>query len=449
MGVMPINKLILNMSLPMMASMLVQALYNIVDSVFVSFIDQDTLTAVGLVFPAQNLMIGLASGAAVGVNALLSRALGAGERERASRVAENGIFLAAVCYLLTLVTLLFTARGFLASQTQVTYIIDQGYTYLMIVGCGSAGIFGQIMFERLLQSTGRTVLSMYSQLLGAVINLALDPILIFACDLGIAGAAIATIAGQLVGCAFGLYLNMKKNPDITLRLKRFRPDGEIIRGICAIGVPSFIMVAIGSVMTFGMNKLLILYHSGRETAATVFGVYFKLNSFVFMPIFGLNGGVVPIVAYNYGAQKRRRVTQTVKLSAVYASALMIVGMIVFMAIPDKLLLIFNAEGEMLTLGIPALRIICSSFLFAGVCIGISSTFQAFGKGSYSMILSIARQLVVLLPAAYVLARIGAATGNDDLVWYSYPIAEVASLIVTLVLYARLYKNVISTLPLED
>ena len=334
----------------------------------------------------------------------------------------------------------------LPSPPVLTEIIDLGVGYLSIVCCFSFGIFGQVMFERLMQSTGRTIYTMFTQGLGAVINLILDPVFIFVFHQGVRGAAIATVIGQIIACCLAVYLNQKKNPDIQLDMRHFRPNLHIIGRIYAIGVPSIIMVAIGSIMTFAMNKILILYHEAKETAATIFGIYFKLNSFVFMPVFGLNNGITPIVAYNYGAQNRKRMLEAIKLAVIFISAYTILGAIVFMCFPGALLGIFHASDTMLYYGIPALRIIGSTFIFAGLCIALGSTFQALGYGLYSMIVSLARQLLVLVPSAYVLARIGAQNGNPNLVWFSFPIAEIMSVTVTLYLFARLYRNVISTVP---
>ena len=445
-GVMPISKLIWNMSLPIIASMLVQALYNIVDSVFVSRVSEQALTAVSLAFPAQNLMIGLATGTAVGVNALMGRALGAGQRERADKVANHGILLALVGFAISAVLGATCSDLFFRSQTQVESIILMGNDYLRVVTIGSLGMFCQIMYERLLQGTGRSILSMYTQGLGAIINIILDPIFIFTLNMGVTGAAVATIIGQYFGCALAIYFNHKKNTDITLSIKGFRPDFRLIGEIYAIGLPSVIMIAIGSVMTFLMNKILIVYHAAHETAATAFGIYFKLNSFIFMPVFGMNNGVVPIVAYNYGAQNRKRMVETIKRGALYASCIMVLGTILFWAIPGPLLKIFDATDTMLSVGIPALRIISLSFCMAGACIALGSSFQALGKSLYSMITSIVRQLVFLIPIAYVLARYGASVGNSNLVWWCYPIAEIASLALTLVFFSRLYKTMISKLP---
>ena len=446
MGVMPIPKLILNMSLPMILSMLVQALYNVVDSYFVARYAQDALTAVSLAFPAQNLMIAVATGTAVGVNALLSRALGEKKPEMASEIAENGVFLAVVGYLLFLLFGLFGVRPFFTTQTSVTTIVNYGVDYLSVVCCFSFGLFGQIMFERLMQSTGRTIYTMFTQGIGAIINIILDPVFIFVFKQGAKGAAIATVIGQIIAFILAAVLNHLKNKDIHLNIKAFRPNPRIIGRIYSIGVPSIIMVAIGSVMTFLFNIILITYTAARELSATVFGVYFKLNSFVFMPIFGLNNGIIPIVAYNYGARNRTRMMQAVKLAVIYVMIYITLGMLAFMLIPDKLLGIFNASEEMLRVGVPALRIIGSTYVFAGICIAMGSVFQALGYGIYSMIVSIARQLVVLLPSAYILARIGMRVGNDTLVWYSFPIAEIASLITTLILFSRLYRNVIAPIP---
>lgn len=445
-GTMPISKLIWNMSLPIIASMLVQALYNIVDSVFVSWVSEASLTAVSLAFPAQNLMISLAAGTAVGVNALLGRALGAGEQQRVDRVAMNGMFLALVGFVVSCVLGLTCAGAFLRSQTQVEEIVVMGEQYLHIVmGCSFA-LFGQIMLERLLQGTGRSLLSMYTQGLGAIVNIILDPVFIFLFKMGVAGAAVATVIGQICGMLLAAYFNVKKNQDIRLRVRGFRPDWRIIGSIYAIGLPSVIMMAIGSVMTFLMNKILIVYHAAHETAATAFGIYFKLNSFIFMPVFGMNNGVVPIIAYNYGAQNRARMVEAIKRSAVYASAIMVVGMALFLAIPGTLLNIFDASETMLSVGIPALRTICLSFWIAGACIALSGSFQALGKSLYSMVISIVRQLVFLVPIAYVLARYGAANGNSNLVWWCFPLAELASLAVTLAFFRRLYRTLIAKIP---
>ncbi len=446
MGVMSFGNLVITMSLPMILSMLVQALYNVVDSIYVSRVSEEALTAVSLSFPAQNLMIGVATGTAVGVNALLSRALGAGDKERANRMAEHGVFLSLMGYLVFLLFGLFGSRAFIAAQTSNETIIGYGHDYLTVVCCLSFGIYGQTIFERLMQATGRTIYTMFTQGLGAIINIILDPIFIFTFGMGVKGAAVATVIGQVIACILAIILNAKKNPDVRLNFKKFRPEGKTIKQIYAIGVPSIIMVAIGSVMTFLMNIILVTYTTGKETAQTVFGVYYKLNSFVFMPIFGLNNGVIPIIAFNYGAKKRSRMIKAIKVSMTFAFCVMLIGTILFMTIPDKLLGLFDATEKMLEIGVPALRIIASTFIIASVCIVLGSVFQALGYGVYSMIVSLARQLIVLIPVAWVLARIGQNIGNDNLVWCAFPIAEVASLIVTGILFIRLYKNVISKVP---
>ena len=454
MGTMPIVKLVINMSLPMILSMMVQALYNIVDSMYVSRLCESALTAVSLSFPLQNLMIGLSTGTAVGVNALLSRALGAKDPERANKVAENGVLLALFGTVLFVFVGAFFSRPFIAAQTSVGEIIDYAADYLQVVCCCSFGLYGQIIFERLMQATGRTKYTLYTQGLGAIINIILDPVFIFTRDefpvgvfgMGVKGAAVATVIGQIVAFILAVILNQAKNADIHLNFRRFRPDFRIIGGIYAIGLPSVLMMAVGSVMTFLMNKILITMTPGAETSATVFGVYFKLNSFVFMPIFGLNNGVIPIIAYNYGAKNRLRMLKTIKVAIFIALGFMFLGTMLFLTIPDVLLSIFNADATMMSIGVPALRIICTHFMVAAVCIVLGSVFQALGFGTYSMITSIARQIVVLIPAAYILAKIGLSTGNSNLVWWSFPIAELMSLTVTMILYAILYRNTIKPIP---
>lgn len=448
MGVLPIGRLLTNMAVPMMISMLVQACYNVVDSVFVAQISEDALNAVSLAFPLQNLMIAFGAGTAVGINALLSRSLGEKNQAMADRAANTGIFLALCNFALFALIGIFFSRTFFELQAggeQV--IIDYGVDYASIcLGC-SIGIFSQFCFERLLQSTGRTFLAMCTQLTGALINIVLDPILIFGWfglpRMEVAGAAIATVAGQIVAAAAALVLNLKCNPDIHILPREIRWHGKVAAEIYRVGFPSIVMQSIGSAMVFGMNKILFSF---TKTATAVFGAYFKLQSFVFMPVFGLNNGVVPIVAYNYGAQNRLRMVETIKRSAIYASCIMVLGVIIFWAIPGPLLKIFDATDTMLQVGVPALRIISLSFCMAGACIALGSSFQALGKAVYSMTTSIIRQLVFLVPIAYVLARYGHSIGNDDLVWWSYPLAEIASLLVTLVFFRRLYRTLIAPLP---
>ncbi len=440
MGVLPVNKLLVSMSLPMMISMLVQALYNIVDSVFVSRICEDALTAVSMAFPMQTLMIALGGGTGVGVNAILSKSLGEKDFERANKTAVNGVFLAGVSYLIFMALGLTFVRAFYESQTDNAAIIEYGVQYLSVVCVCSFGIFGQFMFERLLISTGRTFYTMITQTTGAVINLIFDPILIFGLlgmpKLGVAGAAVATILGQCVAAVIACIINIKKNHDIELHFKGFRPDKEIISQIYRIGIPSIIMQSIGSVMTYTMNRILVLFST---TAVAVFGVYFKLQSFIFMPIFGLNNGMIPIISYNYGAAKKDRMMEAWKLAWIYATLLMLVGVAAFEIIPQPLLSIFDASPEMLRIGTTALRVIAFHFPVAAYCIVTGSLFQALGHSVYSMINSVMRQLVVLIPAAYLLSRLG----NVDYVWWSFPIAEIMSAAATTFFFRRIYRNVIS------
>ena len=440
MGVLPVNRLLVTMSLPMMISMLVQALYNIVDSIFVARIEEKALTAVSLAFPIQTLMIAVGVGTAVGINALLSRFLGEKEFEKADTVAKNGIFLALVSYILFLCIGIFGVRIFYTSQTTDTVIINYGVEYLTIVCVASFGIFIQATFEKLLQSTGKTFYTMITQGTGAVINIILDPILIFGYfgmpKMGVAGAAVATVVVQCVAGMLSIIMNVKVNHEIHVGMKGFKPNGKVVKQIYMIGIPSIIMQAIGSVMTYGMNRILITF---TDTATAVFGVYFKLQSFVFMPVFGLNNGMVPIIAYNYGAGNKERVVKTFKLSVCYAVAIMAAGVVIMQCIPDRLLLLFEASETMLDIGVPALRIISTCFVVAAFCIVTGSVFQALGYAWYSMINSICRQLVVLLPAAYLLAL----TGKLKNVWWSFPIAEVMSASVTVFFLARIWKRVIS------
>lgn len=440
MGVMPVNKLLMNMSLPMMISMLVQALYNVVDSIFVSRIDENALTAVSMAFPIQSLMIALGAGTGVGVNALLSRSLGEKDYDRVNKAAGNGIFLAGINYLVFLLVGILVTTPFYLSQTKDAQILSYGQQYLTIICCCSFGMYGQFIFERLLQSTGRTFYTMITQSIGAIINIILDPIFIFGYfgipKMGVAGAAIATVIGQIVAGTIALVINIKKNDEIQLRLKGFRPDGKTIARIYEVGIPSIIMQAIGSVMTYGMNRILIVFSS---TAVAVFGVYFKLQSFIFMPVFGLNNGMVPIIAYNYGAGKKDRLIKTLKLSIIYAVGLMLLGVIIFQLFPAPLFALFDASETMLAIGIPALRIISLSFIFAGFCIVCGSLFQALGNGVYSMVVSIARQLLVLLPVAYLLSL----SGKVEAVWWAFPIAEIVSLSLTVFFMFRINRKVIS------
>ena len=442
MGTLPVNKLLISMSLPMMISMLIQALYNVVDSVFVAQINENALTAVGMAFPFQNLMISVGVGTGVGVNALLSRSLGEKKFDVANKSAENGVFLAILSYLAFLVAGVLLSRPFFAIQTDIAEIVEYGTTYLTICLVLSVGIFIEIMFERLLQSTGRTLCTMFTQGLGAITNIILDPCLIFGLgpfpELGVAGAAWATVIGQMAAAVLAIILNQAVNREIHLSVRGFRPDGRIIKTIYAVGVPSIIMSSISSVMTFGMNIILMGFTS---TATAVFNVYFKLQSFVFMPIFGLNNGLVPIVAYNYGARKGERLVKAVKLACCYAVGIMVIGLVIVQLFPGPILLLFNASDYMLEIGVPALRTISISFLFAGFCVISSSAFQALGHGVLSMIMSFVRQLIVLLPVAWLFSL----TGNLGLVWFSYPIAEIAAVLVSILFLRRIYVQVVQPL----
>ena len=443
MGTMPENKLLLSMAVPMMISMLVQALYNIVDSIFVSRICEDALTAVSMAFPWQNIVIAIAVGFGVGINALLSRALGQKNAERVNQVAVNGLLLAGLSYLLVLVAGLIGIRAYMRTQTDIETIVNYGITYLNICILCSFGVFVEITFARFLQATGRTVYSMITQLTGAITNIILDPILIFGLlgfpKLGIAGAAWATVIGQCVGAVVAVTLNHFKNPEVHLRLRHIRPNGRLMGEITAISIPSIIMSCISSLTCFVMNMILIAYSS---TAVAVFGVYFKLQSFVFMPVFGLNNGMVPIIAYNYGAQKPERIHKTIRLGMVYAVAIMLVGLLVFQLIPKELLLMFDASDAMLEIGAPALRIMSLAFVFAGIGIVSGSSCQAFGYSVYSMLISIARQIVVLIPAAYLLSL----TGVLRSIWFAFPIAEIFSLILSLFFLRTTLKKTGMTLP---
>ena len=443
MGVMPVNKLLISMALPMMISMLVQALYNVVDSIFVAKLSEDALTAVSLAFPMQNLMIAVAGGIGVGMNAILSRSLGQKNMTAVNKSAAGGAFLEALGYLLFLIIGVTLVRTFFVAQDASAEITELGVKYLSVVLIFSFGIFGQFTFERMLQSTGKTLYTMFTQMTGAIINIILDPILIFgllgAPKMGITGAAVATVIGQICAAVFAFTLNKRKNHEIDFSFRKMlRPDGKIIKTILSVGIPSMIMQAIGSVMTFGMNKILIVFSS---TAVAVFGVYFKLQSFVFMPVFGLNNGMVPIVSYNYGAENKERMIKTIKLSLCYAVGIMLLGLILIQIFPTQMLMLFNASEHMLSIGVPALRTISLSFIFAGIAIIFSSCFQALGNGILSMFVSIARQLIALLPAAYLLSKL-----NDvNLVWWSFPIAEIVSVTLSVIFFIRMYEKVIKPL----
>lgn len=437
MGVMPINKLLLSMSLPMMASMLVQALYNIVDSMFVAQLSENALTAVSLAFPAQNLMIAIGTGTGVGMNALVSRSLGEKNKERANLIANNGVMLLFLSAVAVSLFCIFGSRLFFSLQTKDAEIIRYGVDYLTLVGGLCFGIFLQFAFERILQSTGRTFYTMLTQGLGAIINIILDPIMIFGLfgfpAMGIKGAALATVIGQFCAAALALWFNKKKNDDIVINPKKYHLQVHAVKNIYAIGIPSICMASIGSIMTFGMNKILIAFTS---TAAAVFGVYFKLQSFIFMPVFGLNNGMVPIIGFNYGARKPDRLMATMRLATKYAMSMMGAGTLAFWLFTPQLLGIFNASEQMLSIGIPALRLISLSFLLAGFNIIRISTMQALGHGVVSLTISVLRQLVVLLPSAFIFSRIWGLNAT----WISFPLAEVVALLITIVLFRKVYHN---------
>ena len=434
MGVLPVGRLLASMAIPMMISMLVQAMYNVVDSVFVSRISENALNAVSLAFPLHTLLIAVGAGTAVGINALLSRSLGEKRQDMADRAAGTGIFLS-LCNAVVFACIgIFLSRAFFMAQAKsVPEIVEMGTAYTRICLGLSVGLFCQFCFERLLQSTGRTMLSMVTQLIGAIINIILDPVFIFGLcgmpKMGVTGAAVATVLGQFVGALLAILLNLKYNPDIRIRLRLIRWDKPVVREIYRVGVPSIVMQSIGSVMTFGMNKILFVF---TPTATAVFGAYFKIQSFIFMPVFGLNNGMLPIISYNYGAARMDRVKRTVRLTICTAVCIMTVGFAVFQLAPATLLTLFDASAEMTAIGVPALRIISISFLLAGFCIIAGSVCQAIGNPLYSMMVSICRQLVVLLPAAWLLAQ----SGRLELVWWSFPIAEIASFTLSAIFLRR-------------
>lgn len=445
---MPIGKLLISMSVPMMIVMLVQAFYNVVDSYFVARIGQDALNAVSLAFPLQNLVMSIALGTCVGVNALLSRSLGEKNFEAANRTAGNGLTLMAISYVVAFAITAVAIKPFYLAQTNIPGIVNQGITYLRIcMGC-SFGMFMGVMCDRLLQSTGKTVPAMITRGTGAIVNIILDPLMIFGIgpfpEMGIAGAAWATVIGQCCGAIVSITINLKVNKEITFAKRYFRLDKNIVKHIYSVGVPSMIMMSIGSIMNFGLNKILLSF---TDAATAVFGVYFKLQSFFFMPVFGLNGGMVPIIAYNYGARNRDRIIKTQKLASAIAFTIMMIGLAVMEILPKTLLEIFSASQEMITIGVPAFRTIALSFVFAGICIIAGSVFQALGHGFMSMMVSLVRQLIMLLPAAFLLSL----TGNIDMVWFAFPIAEIGSMAMTMFFLRKLIKEVINplALPIEN
>ena len=442
MGVMPIGKLLYNMALPMIISMMVQALYNVVDSVYVSQVSESAVTALSLAFPVQNMQIGFGVGIAVGVNSLLSKSLGEKNQEAANYAAGNGIFLVILSVVLFMLFGLFGARPYFEMQSTVQETVESGTAYVSICCIFTVGCFAQILGERLLQASGRTVYSMISQIAGAVINIILDPIFIHGKfgipAMGVAGAAVATVIGQWIGAAVCIYFNLKRNPDVQLGLRYLQPKGCAMNPILAVGIPALIMNSIGSVMNFGMNWI---FQGFTETATGVFGIYYKLQSFFFMPLFGINNATISIIAFNYGARKPGRMTKTLKIACATAFCFMLVGLAVFQFFPEALLSLFNPSDDFMAIGVKALRIISIHFPVAAFCIMLGASFQALGNGIYSTIVSLCRQLFVLLPVAYLLSL----SGNVNNVWWSFPIAEVVSAAVTFTLYRRLYLKKIKPL----
>lgn len=445
MGTMPINRLILTMSLPMMTSMLIQSLYNIVDSIFVAQINENALTAVSLAFPVQNLMIAVQVGTGVGMNALLSRQLGERKEKDARVTAANGVFLGVAHYVVFLVLGLTLVNFFFQSQTGNEQIVEYGNQYLTIIMCLSVGQFIQVTYERLLQSTGQTLYTMYTQGLGAIINIILDPIMIFGWfgfpALGVAGAAYATVIGQIVAALLGIYFQQKKNKELDINYRDWKPSLPVLKEIYRVGIPSMVMTSITSVTTFALNMILAGFSS---TAIAVYGVYFKLQTFVFMPVFGLCNGMIPILSYNFGARKRDRMVKIIKYTIYYAVGIMLSGLVLFQTFPNQLLELFNASEEMIEIGIPALRIISLSFIFAGFGIINGTIFQAFGRGMMSLSVSILRQLVVLMPVAYFLSL----TGKLNIIWWAYPTAEIFSALLCAIFLRYIFKKYINILPME-
>lgn len=442
MGTMPVGKLIINMSLPMMISMMVQAFYNVVDSIFVAKINEAALTAVSLAFPLQALLIAVGTGTGVGINAVLSRALGEKNFTKVNKAATTAVSLIVFEYIIFILVGIYGVKPFFMSQTSDATIVQYGIDYTQIIMCISIGVLTAITMERLVQSTGKTIYAMITQGAGAITNIILDPILIFglfgAPKMGVAGAALATVIGQILGGCMGIYCNIRYNHEIQINWKRLIPDIEIVKEIYTVGIPSIIMQAIGSIMVYCLNLILVTFST---TATAVFGVYFKMQSFIFMPVFGLNNGVVPIIAYSYGANNRIRMIKTIKGAIAIAMSIMAVGTVIFMVFAPQLLMMFDASDNMMAMGVTALRIISVHFVIAGFCIVAGSVFQALGNGVYSLIVSILRQIVVLIPAAYLLSLLG----KVDYVWWSFPIAEFMSLLVSSILLLKIYKNVISKL----
>lgn len=447
MGVMPIGKLLANMAVPMILSMLVQALYNVVDSIYISRFSESAVTALGLAFPVQNVQIGFSVGIGVGVNSLLSKSLGEGNRERADRAAGNGIFLALIASVIFILFGFFGTRPYYEMQGASAEIVERGIAYTRICCIFTLGIYFEVLFERMLQATGRTLHTMVTQGVGAVVNIVLDPVFIFGVDalgipaMGAAGAAIATVLGQWMAAILALIFNLKLNPDVHLSLKNILPKADVIRPILTVGVPSMIMNSVSSVMNFSMNQILLGFPVVGEIATGVFSIYYKLQSFFFMPLFGLNNATISIVAFNYGARNPKRITKTLKIACGTALCFMLLGLLAFTLIPETLLGIFKLSDTFVALGKEALRIISLHFPIAAICIALGASFQALGNGMYSTITSLCRQMIALLPAAYLLSL----SGDVNMVWWAFPIAELVSLAATTFFFVRIYRKKIQTL----
>ena len=458
MRTMPVGKLLFTMALPLALSMLVQAFYNVVDSYFVSLVSTDAVTALSFAFPVQNLQIGCATGIAVGMNSLLSKSLGEGNRERANQAAGNGIVLTGILAILFMAFGFFGTKPYYAVFGANEHTTQYGVDYTTICCVLTLGIFVEVLGERLLQASGRTVYTLYTQGTGAVLNIILDPLFILGSEglsemfgiqlpfyiprMEVAGAAIATVIGQWVAAIMAVIFNFTSNPDVHFAVRYLKPKADIVKKILAVGVPSIIMMAIGSVMNFCMNQIFMGFKdSYGQTPATVFGIYFRLQSFFFMPLFGINNASISIIAYNYGAQQPKRITKTLKLALGSAMVIMLLGLAVFQAFPDVLMGIFGSAEDagtqdLVKLGISALRIVSIHFPIAAVGIALGASFQALGNGIYSTITSLCRQLVVLVPAAYLLSL----TGNVDAVWWSFPMAEVVSGALTVIFFIRIYRQ---------
>ena len=432
MGTLGITRLIMKMSLPLMISMLIQALYNIVDSMFVARVSETALTAVSLAFPLQNLLIAFGVGTGVGMASYLSRKLGEKDTETATKAAGNGITLAVITWVLFAILGLTIVKPFMALFTDDAELLGLSTSYSEIIMIFSFFMLLSMMNERILQGTGDSFSSMLSQMTGAITNIILDPVFIFVFKMGVNGAAIATVIGQAVGCAVSLYFVIR-NKYIKIKPQHLKLEKRMVASIYSVGAPTIITNSIGTVMTGAMNAILIGFST---TAVSVFSVYFKLQSFVFMPIFGLSSGMVPIIAYNYGARKKKRVMSTIYIGTIIAIGIMVVGTIVFNLFPEVLLSLFSATEEMYRLGVPALRIISLCFVSAAISIGLGSSFQATGYGIGTMIVSISRQLLVLIPTAYIMAKLIGING----VWFSFIIAEAVGLAVSLILFIKVYKT---------